>query len=79
MKKIEFLKGIDMEVRDSEFLAIASTSGPGKSTIMNLVGCLDLPSKGSVYLSGEDISEFSESKPAQVRGRKIGFIFQCFS
>jgi putative ABC transport system ATP-binding protein len=54
-------------------------SGSGKSTAMNMVGCLDTPSKGKIFLSGKDISKLSESDLAQIRGKKIGFIFQKFN
>ena len=73
------VRGIDLEVRKGEFLAIAGASGSGKSTIMNLIGCLDLPTKGRILLDGKDISLFRESRLAQVRGKKIGFIFQQFN
>ena len=77
--KVHALQGIDLEVRSGEFLAIQGPSGSGKSTAMNLVGCLDIPSKGAIYLDGQNISKLSESDLAQIRGRKIGFIFQKFN
>ncbi len=76
---VHALSGITMDVMKGEFLAIMGPSGSGKSTCMNMVGCLDRPSKGHVYLDGKDISEMSESALAQVRGQKIGFIFQKFN
>ncbi|MEA1998229.1 MAG: ABC transporter ATP-binding protein [Euryarchaeota archaeon] len=76
---IPALKGIDLEVKKGEFLAIAGVSGSGKSTMMNLIGCLDLPSKGKIFLDGDDIADFDESKLAQIRGQKIGFVFQQFN
>jgi len=73
------LSGINLEIKKGEFVAIAGPSGSGKSTMMNLVGCLDLPTKGTVYLDGEDIAKFDESRLAQTRGQKIGFVFQQFN
>jgi putative ABC transport system ATP-binding protein len=77
--QVPALRGIDLEVKKGEFLAIAGTSGSGKSTIMNLIGCLDLPSKGKIFLDGNDIAKFRESRLAQIRGKKIGFVFQQFN
>lgn len=77
--EVHALKGLNLEVRRGEFLAIQGPSGSGKSTAMNLVGALDLPSKGKVFLEGTDISQLSESDLAQIRGKKIGFIFQQFN
>ena len=77
--QVDALKGIDLEVRKGEFLAISGASGSGKSTMMNLIGCLDLPSKGNIFLDGNDIAKFRESRLAQIRGKKIGFVFQQFN
>jgi len=76
---VHALQGIDLHVYPGEFLAIQGPSGSGKSTAMNLVGCLDVPSRGEVYLDGENIAKLTESDLAQIRGRKIGFIFQKFN
>ncbi len=77
--KINALQGINLEVFEGEFLAVQGPSGSGKSTAMNLIGCLDIPTKGDIFLDGKNISEMSESDLAQIRGRKIGFVFQRFN
>ena len=77
--KVEALRGMTLKVRKGEFIAIQGASGSGKSTAMNMIGCLDVPSKGAIYLNGKDISHLSESDLAQIRGKKIGFIFQKFN
>jgi len=77
--QVPALRGIDLEIKKGEFLAIAGASGSGKSTMMNLVGCLDLPSKGQILLDNHDIAGFEESKLAQTRGETIGFVFQQFN
>ncbi len=76
---VKALSHLEFKVFEGEFVAIIGPSGSGKSTAMNLVGRLDMPTYGTIYLDGRDISEFSESDLAQVRGKKIGFIFQSFN
>ena len=76
---LDVLRGINLEIRKSEFVAIVGPSGSGKSTLMNQVGVLDVPTKGKIFLSGVDISQLSESDLAQLRGKKIGFVFQQFN
>lgn len=76
---VKALDGIDIAVEKGDFVAIMGPSGSGKSTGMNLIGSLDLPSTGSIYLEGRDISHLDESELAQIRGKKIGFIFQSFN
>lgn len=76
---VKALDGINIEVKQGEFIAIMGPSGSGKSTAMNLVGSLDLPSRGAIYLGKENISYMGESELAQIRGKRIGFIFQGFN
>jgi putative ABC transport system ATP-binding protein len=77
--KVNALRGVDLEIKRGEFVAIMGPSGSGKSTAVNMVGALDIPSKGKIYLEKHDISKMSESNLAQIRGKKIGFIFQQFN
>jgi putative ABC transport system ATP-binding protein len=81
MGEVEFaaLKGINLEIYEGEFLVVLGPSGSGKSTLMNLLGCLDLPSKGRISLNSRDISTLDESELAVIRGQMIGFIFQSFN
>ena len=76
---VKALDDVTLKVLEGEFVALMGPSGSGKSTAMNLVGSLDIPTKGTIYLDGQDVSEFSESELAQVRGKRIGFIFQSFN
>ncbi|PLW80895.1 lipoprotein-releasing system ATP-binding protein LolD [Candidatus Woesearchaeota archaeon] len=77
--QVHALRGLNVEIKQGEFVAIMGPSGSGKSTAMNMIGCLDTPSKGKIFLDGEDISHLNESDLAQIRGKKIGFIFQKFN
>src|SRR3989338_8225228 len=77
--KVEALRGLSLEIKKGEFVAIMGPSGSGKSTAVNMIGCMDMPTKGRIYLDGHDISNLSESDLAQIRGKKIGFIFQQFN
>lgn len=76
---VKAVDGVNIKVNSGDFVAIMGPSGSGKSTCMNLVGSLDVPTKGHIFLDGEDISLLSESDLAQIRGKKIGFIFQSFN
>ena len=73
------LKDINIEIERGQFIAVQGPSGSGKSTAMNMIGCLDVPTKGSVFLDGQNIAHLSESELAQLRGKKIGFVFQQFN
>ena len=77
--KVTALRGLNLEVKKGEFLAIMGPSGSGKSTAVNMVGALDIPTKGKIILENHDISKLSESDLAQLRGKKVGFIFQQFN
>ena len=77
--EVPALRGVDLKINKGEFVAIVGPSGSGKSTMMNLVGCLDMPTKGKIYLENDNIANFRESKLAQIRGQKIGFVFQQFN
>ncbi|MFH0832480.1 MAG: ABC transporter ATP-binding protein [Candidatus Aenigmatarchaeota archaeon] len=77
--EVSALCGINLEIQQGEFIAIVGPSGSGKSTMMNLVGCLDMASRGEIFLDDRNIETIDESRLAQIRGKKIGFIFQQFN
>ncbi|HEY6585957.1 MAG TPA: ABC transporter ATP-binding protein [Candidatus Methanoperedens sp.] len=77
--EVPALRGINVDIKKGDFVAIIGASGSGKSTMMNLIGCLDIPSRGKLFLRSQDISTLSESDLASFRGRTIGFIFQQYN
>jgi putative ABC transport system ATP-binding protein len=77
--EVDALKKVDLKIEKNEFVAIMGPSGSGKSTLLQMIGCLDRPSSGIIYLDGVDISKLSDSKLARLRGNKIGFVFQSFN
>lgn len=73
------LRRIDFEVRKGEFISIMGPSGSGKSTLINIIGCLDIPTSGSYIIEGEDISKLRDNQLAEIRNKKVGFVFQTFN
>src|SRR5579862_6860290 len=76
---VHALAGVDLVIEKGASIAIMGQSGSGKSTMMNLMGCLDQPTKGTYHLNGKDVSRLSRPELADVRGRMIGFVFQSFN
>jgi putative ABC transport system ATP-binding protein len=78
-QEINAVSGVDLEIRRGEYLAIMGPSGSGKSTLMNLIGCLDSPTKGEYYINGNLVSEMDDDELARIRNKEIGFVFQTFN
>jgi putative ABC transport system ATP-binding protein len=77
--EVHALRGVSLTIREGEFVAIMGASGSGKSTTMNIIGCLDRPTRGTYILDGEDVSQMSKDERADIRCKKIGFVFQGFN
>jgi len=78
-EEVRALDGVDLQIRENEYLAIMGPSGSGKSTLMNMIGCLDTPSSGLYEFEGEMVQEMDDNQLASIRNRKIGFVFQTFN
>src|SRR5881397_941702 len=78
-QEINAVSGVDIQIRRGEYVAIMGPSGSGKSTLMNLIGCLDTPTKGQYYINGRLVSEMNDDELARIRNKEIGFVFQTFN
>src|ERR1041384_7224635 len=78
-EQVHALHGVSFDVHKGEYIAIIGPSGSGKSTLMNLIGCLDTPSKGEYWLNGKNVSEMDDDELARIRNQEVGFVFQTFN
>src|SRR5713101_7448007 len=78
-QEINAVSGVDIEIKRGEYVAIMGPSGSGKSTLMNLIGCLDTPSRGQYYINGRLVSDMTDDELARIRNKEIGFVFQTFN
>ncbi len=77
--EVRALRGVDLSIAEGSFVAIMGPSGSGKSTMLNILGCLDRPTRGQYYLGGEDVSQMDDDTLSTVRGKRLGFIFQSYN